>query len=92
MNDVQMGVLNKFGSETVRKRRWDEILTLFIKFSGTTEGTKRDIKRVSDLVQPFTKEVFHFAHTRKDEHDVWSARKEALFTVSRDVCRTIPRT
>lgn len=31
MDDVQMQVLNKHGSEAVRKRKWEELPTLFLK-------------------------------------------------------------
>lgn len=82
MDDVQMQLLNKHGSETVRKRKWDEQPTLFLKFSGTTDNIKSDIKRVDDIIKHVVGNMpFHFAKTKQDEHDLWSARKEALFTM-----------
>lgn len=82
MDDVQMQVLNKHGSETVRKRKWDEKTTLFLKFSGTTDGISSDVRRVGEIVKSVAGDVpFHFAKTKQDEHDLWSARKESLFTM-----------
>lgn len=82
MDDVQMKVLNSQGSETVRKRKWEEKPTLFIKYSGTTDGIKSDVKRSSEIIRGVAGNIpFHFAKTKQDEHDLWSARKEALFTM-----------
>lgn len=82
MDDIQMQILNKHGSETVRKRVWAEKPTLFLKFSGTTDGIHSDINRVNEIVKDVAGDVpFHFAKTKQDEHDLWAARKEALFTM-----------
>lgn len=83
MDEVQMQLLNKYGSETVRKRAWTEQPTLFLKFSGTTDGIKSDAKRVSEIIKNVAgpKIPFQFAKTKQDEHDLWAARKEALFTM-----------
>ncbi|KAF3765543.1 FAD-binding domain-containing protein [Cryphonectria parasitica EP155] len=82
MDDVQMRLLNEHGSETVRRRKWEEKPTLFLKFSGTTDGIKSDVQRVEEIVKSVAGNVpFHFAKTKQDEHDLWSARKEALFTM-----------
>lgn len=82
MDDVQMQLLNKHGSETVRKRTWAEQPTLFLKFSGTTDGIRSDVKRVDEIIRTVAGRVpFQFAKTKQDEHDLWAARKEALFTM-----------
>ncbi|KAK4674913.1 hypothetical protein QC764_502940 [Podospora pseudoanserina] len=81
MDDAQMAILNKHGSATVRQRRWQEKPTLFIKFSGTTEAIKSDISRVSSLVAPFSAHQPIFARSKKEEANLWAARKEALFTM-----------
>lgn len=82
MDDLQMQTLNKYGSETVRKRKWDEQPTLFMKFSGTTDGIASDVKRVAEIVKTVAGDVpFQFAKSKQEEHDLWAARKEALFTV-----------
>ncbi|KAK3348219.1 FAD-linked oxidase-like protein [Neurospora tetraspora] len=82
MDDEQMKLLNTHGSDAVRKRVWDEKPTLFLKFSGTTkDAIKSDVSRVAEIVKPLTDSKFHFAKTKQDELDLWSARKEALFTM-----------
>jgi len=81
MDEKEMEMLNKHGSPAVRKRHWDEKPTLFLKFSGTTDAIKSDIQRVKQLVEPLAEGPFHFARTKQDEHDLWIARKEALFTI-----------
>ena len=81
MDDVQMRVLNEHGSAAVRKRKWAEQPTLFVKFSGTTDGIKGDVARVGEIVKGYSKSGFHFAQTKQEELDLWAARKEALFTM-----------
>lgn len=97
LTHLQMQVLNKHGSAAVRKRRWDEDPTLFLKsvpslslsttglqchrFSGTTDAIQSDIKRVSQLIKTHNAGKFHFAKTKQDELDLWAGRKESLFTM-----------
>ncbi|VZI16109.1 unnamed protein product [Fusarium fujikuroi] len=81
LDDVQMRVLNKHGSAVVKKRKWAEKPTLFLKFSGCAEAVRGDVKRVSQLIKPFTSDSFQVARTKQEEHDLWLARKEALFTM-----------
>jgi D-lactate dehydrogenase (cytochrome) len=86
MDDRQMAILNSHGSPTVRKRHWAEQPTLFLKFSGTPDSVQSDISRVSSLIQTLTPDQstsqFHFARTKQEEHDLWAARKESLFTMT----------
>ncbi|KKY17801.1 putative d-lactate dehydrogenase [Phaeomoniella chlamydospora] len=81
MDDVQMQVINQHGSAAVRKRSWKETPTLFLKFSGTTEGIKVDIKRVREIVAKRGANNFVFAKNKQEETDLWAARKEALWTM-----------
>ncbi|ROW00584.1 hypothetical protein VSDG_03358 [Cytospora chrysosperma] len=82
MDDVQMQILNRHGSERVRARKWAEAPTLFLRFSGTTDGIRSDARRSGEIVRAVAGKVpFHFARTKQDEHDLWAARKEALFTM-----------
>ena len=81
MDDLQMQVVNKYGSEAVRSRKWQEEPTLFLKFSGTTDAIKSDISRVGTLIKRHNARDFIFAKSKKDEHDLWAARKEALFVM-----------
>ena len=84
MDEQQMKILNEHGSAAVRKRKWAELPTLFLKFSGTTEGVKSDIKRISEIVHTTTngRAPFHFARSKQEEADLWAARKESLFTMA----------
>ncbi|KAH7320714.1 hypothetical protein B0I35DRAFT_427639 [Stachybotrys elegans] len=81
MDDVQMRMLNEHGSATVRKRRWAEKPTLFLKFSGTKEAVQSDMKSVTQFIKPYTTETLLTPQTKQDEHDLWAARKEGLFTM-----------
>lgn len=82
MDDTQMEVVNRHGSEAAKKIKWDESPTLFLKFSGTTDGIKGDVSRVTDLVQPYSPQSIFFARNKQEEADMWSARKEALWTMT----------
>ncbi|KAF6812963.1 glycolate oxidase [Colletotrichum plurivorum] len=82
MDEVQMQVVNRHGSESVRRTRWDESATLFLKFAGTTEGIKDDIARVRSIVQPHGLGNIFFARDKQEEADLWAARKEALWTMT----------
>lgn len=81
MDDLQMQVVNRHGSAAVRKRKWLEEPTLFLKFSGTTDAIKSDIKRVGQLIKPHNPREFIFAKSEQEKQDLWAARKEALFTM-----------
>jgi D-lactate dehydrogenase (cytochrome) len=98
MDEVQMEVVNRHGSEAVRKTKWDESPTLFLKyllltlcviheltcsrFSGTPDGIDGDKSRVRDVVKPYAPLSIFFARTKQEESDLWSARKEALWTMT----------
>ncbi|KAH6654911.1 hypothetical protein BKA67DRAFT_517400 [Truncatella angustata] len=82
MDEVQMQVVNRHGSEAVRKTKWDEKPTLFLKFSGTADGIKGDVSRVQKIVKPYAPMSIFFARTKQEETDLWSARKEALWTMT----------
>ncbi|KAK3317427.1 hypothetical protein B0T19DRAFT_405119 [Cercophora scortea] len=87
MDEVQMRILNEHGSEAVRRRKWEEKPTLFVKFSGTTEGIKSDAVRVGEIIRRGSGNEegngvrMHFAGSKQEEQDLWAARKEALFTM-----------
>ncbi|KAK2042005.1 glycolate oxidase [Colletotrichum somersetense] len=82
MDEVQMRVLNRHGSEAVRRTAWDESPSLFLKFAGTTEGIRGDIARVKEIMQPFKPRKIFFARDKQEEADLWAARKEALWTMT----------
>ncbi|KAJ9133280.1 Glycolate oxidase [Pleurostoma richardsiae] len=83
MDDTQMRIVNRHGSEAVRKTKWDETATLFLKFSGPTkEGIQGDISRVRELMVPHSPTKYFFARNKREEADLWAARKEALWTMT----------
>lgn len=83
MDDKQMELLNRHGSPAVRSRLWPEAPTLFLRFSGTAPGILVDAARTKEILLPFVapNTTMHFAATKAEEHDIWAARKEALFTM-----------
>lgn len=93
MDERQMRILNEHGSAAVRRRRWAEQPTLFLKFAGTAEGVRSDIRRCADILAARRQSQsqhdggqaaadFHFARSKQEEHDLWAARKESLFTMT----------
>ncbi|KAK1724171.1 glycolate oxidase [Colletotrichum acutatum] len=82
LDEVQMEVINRHGSEAVRKTAWDETPTLFLKFAGTTDGIRGDVARVKEIVQPFKPRKVFFARNKQEEADLWAARKGALWTMT----------
>ncbi|KAI8272986.1 D-lactate dehydrogenase [Colletotrichum sp. SAR 10_98] len=82
MDDVQMGVLNKHGSAAVRRWQFPGNPTLFLKFSGTKEAVHGDIASVKSVIEPFSPSKILFAENKQEEIDLWSGRKEALWTMT----------
>ena len=78
LDDVQMKCINESGSTT---RQWKEAATLFFKFTGTPSGVKEQIKLVEKLAQGAKSKSFEFAKNDDEAAELWSARKEALWSV-----------
>ncbi|KAJ4384245.1 D-lactate ferricytochrome c oxidoreductase [Didymella sp. IMI 355093] len=78
MDDVQMGVINKAGST---HRRWKEVPTMFFKFSGTKAGVRENIQLVKDISKQHKSGDFEFAKTVEEGKQLWSARKESLWSM-----------
>lgn len=57
------------------------MLTRF-RFSGPTQSIQGDILAVESIIKAFNAGEFFFAKTKQDEIDLWSARKEALWTMT----------
>jgi D-lactate dehydrogenase (cytochrome) len=79
MDDVQMNVINRAGATP--SRVLDEVPTLFFKFSGTKAGVQDNMKLVVDMAKSCKGKNFIFAKTEKEAHDLWTARKEALWSM-----------
>lgn len=77
MDDVQMSVVNRAGGTS---RVWKELPTLFFKFSGTKGQVADSINQTKETIQPFA-DTFEFAKDDDEAHTLWSARKEALWSM-----------
>lgn len=78
LDDVQMRCINDAGATS---RTWDEAPTLFFKFTGTPSGVKEQIGIVQKMAKSAGSKGFEFAKTSDEAAELWSARKEALWSV-----------
>ena len=78
LDDVQMRCINESGSTS---RSWKEVPTLFFKFSGTPSAVKEQIGIVQKLAKSKGSKSFDFAKNTDEAGELWSARKEALWSV-----------
>ncbi|TGZ83034.1 FAD-binding domain-containing protein [Ascodesmis nigricans] len=78
LDDVQMKCINASGTTS---RMWREQPTLFLKFSGTQSGVKEQIAAVQKLAKQHGADSFTFAANEHECDELWSARKEALWSV-----------
>ena len=78
LDEVQMQCINESGSTS---RRWNEAPTLFFKFTGTTLGVKEQIGIVQKIAKNQHSKSFEFAKNAEEARELWSARKEALWSV-----------
>ena len=78
LDDVQMRCINEAGSTS---RPWKEVPTLFFKFAGTPSSVKEHISIVKNLASKSKSKTFEFAKSEDEAAELWSARKEALWSV-----------
>jgi D-lactate dehydrogenase (cytochrome) len=62
-------------------RQWKESPTLFFKFTGTPVAVKEQIGLVQKIVSKTAGRSFEFARGEEEMQELWSARKEALWSV-----------
>ncbi|KAM7222199.1 FAD-linked oxidase-like protein [Rhypophila decipiens] len=77
LDDDQMKFINQAGATT---RQWKQAPTLFFKFTGTEAGVKEQIATVKDLTKKTGGLSFDFAKNEQEQTELWSARKEALWS------------
>lgn len=77
LDDNQMKCINDAGSTS---RTWTEAPTIFFKFAGTPSGVKEQIAQVQSLAKQSSSKTFEFAKSEDEQHELWSARKEALWS------------
>lgn len=78
LDDQQMRFINKMG---VAGRPWSESPTLFFKFADSPSGIKEQINTVQRLARRCEAKAFEFARNEDEASLLWSARKEALWSV-----------
>ncbi|KAM0460147.1 hypothetical protein ACHAO4_002278 [Trichoderma viride] len=77
LDDNQMKCIN---DSQVTSRTWNEAPTLFFKFTGTPNSVKEQIAQVKTLASQCKSKTFDFAKTDDEREELWSARKEALWS------------
>ncbi|KAI9785950.1 MAG: D-lactate ferricytochrome c oxidoreductase [Geoglossum umbratile] len=78
LDDVQMKCINASG---MTSRTWKEEPTLFFKFAGTASGVREQIGLVQKISKSNSGKSFEFARSEMEMRELWSARKEALWSV-----------
>jgi D-lactate dehydrogenase (cytochrome) len=78
MDEVQMRVINISKSTS---KTWKEMPTMFFKFSGTKAGVQENINVVKDIAKKYKSGDFEFAVSADEQKTLWSARKEALWSM-----------
>lgn len=78
LDDVQMDVINRAGGTG---RSWKVLPTLFFKFSGTNAGVADSIDLTTELAKANNASSFEFAQNEREGNDLWSARKQALWSM-----------
>ncbi|KAH8883601.1 hypothetical protein GQ53DRAFT_426025 [Thozetella sp. PMI_491] len=79
LDDDQMRFINMAG---MTSRTWKEAPTIFFKFAGTDQGVKEQVGLVQKLAGRTGGTGFDFAKTPAEQAELWSARKEALWSTT----------
>ncbi|KXJ96118.1 glycolate oxidase [Microdochium bolleyi] len=77
LDDEQMKCINAAG---MTSKIWKEAPTLFFKFAGTERGVKEQVGIVQGLAKANGGQSFEFARSEQEKAELWSARKEALWS------------
>lgn len=77
LDDNQMKCINEAG---MTSRAWAEAPTIFFKFAGTPAGVKEQVSQVQSFAKQAGSQSFDFAKTHEEQDELWSARKEALWS------------
>ena len=78
MDEVQMNVVNRAGATG---KVWKETPTLFFKFTGTKAGVQDNINTVKVIAKSQGGSDMEFAKDEATASALWSARKEALWSM-----------
>ncbi|KAL4415185.1 hypothetical protein CABS03_02392 [Colletotrichum abscissum] len=77
MDDEQMKVINKSGG--VGGKMWEELPTLFLKFSGSQQNIEDSVRLAKSVSSSSKCQTFLSAKKKEDMDSLWSARKQALW-------------
>ncbi|KAG7059953.1 D-lactate dehydrogenase (cytochrome) [Colletotrichum scovillei] len=77
MDDEQMKVINKSGG--VGGKMWEELPTLFLKFSGSRQNIEDSVRLAKSVSSSSKCQTFLSAKKKEDMDSLWSARKQALW-------------
>ncbi|KAI4870242.1 D-lactate dehydrogenase mitochondrial precursor [Hypoxylon rubiginosum] len=77
LDEEQMRCINEAG---MTSKQWKEVPTLFFKFSGTERGVKEQVQIVQEMARQAGSKSFDFARSEAEKAELWSARKEALWS------------
>ncbi|KAH6661794.1 hypothetical protein F5X68DRAFT_226029 [Plectosphaerella plurivora] len=78
LDEALMGVINKAG---VTSRVWAVAPTLFFKFSGSASSVQDNIREVKNIAKKYDTKDFQYESNSVEQARLWSARKEALWTI-----------
>ncbi|KAJ9150299.1 MICOS complex subunit MIC60 [Pleurostoma richardsiae] len=79
LDDEQMRCINEAG---MTSRVWRQAPTLFLKFTGTDKGVKEQVAIVKEMARRSGSTAFEFAKSPEEQKELWSARKEALWSTT----------
>jgi D-lactate dehydrogenase (cytochrome) len=78
LDDVQMRCINEAGMTT---KHWKEAPTLFFKFGSTPDAVREHIAMTKEIAKACGSKSFEFAKSKEEAEELWSARKESLWSV-----------
>lgn len=78
LDDEQMRCVNLAGQTS---RTWKETPTLLFKFAGTPKMVQEQVEIVRKVAKATKSSGFDFARNEDEQKELWSARKEALWSV-----------
>lgn len=78
LDEALMGVINKAG---VTSRAWAVAPTLFFKFTGSASSVQDNIREVKKIAKKYDTRDFQYENDPVEQARLWSARKEALWTI-----------
>ncbi|KAF4950010.1 hypothetical protein FGADI_8456 [Fusarium gaditjirri] len=78
LDEVLMSVINRMGATSMK---WNEVPTLFFKFSGSDAIVKDSIAQVQSISKKHQANGFQYESDPHKQKALWSARKEALWSM-----------